>query len=314
MRKLSPEVFEQRKQEALCIIENAGFTVLGQYQTANAPLEIKCNTCGGIQRTALTNIKLGTRCTTCQLNKSRFTTEDAKTEARKRGYEFLDTWTTARPKYKLQCLKCGNIAEQFWSTTRKSTPEKPSCLFCSGKRFRPDEIKELFLKQGLQLIGEYQNANTAVECICLKCNRTTFALYCNVMSGKGICRACAEPGFNPTKPGLIYLIEHTGYNAYKIGIANVHTRRLRKHQMNGWQVVFLWNFTDSTNVYRFESAILKWLRVDKGLPVCLEKQDTPQAGYTETVSSLLITAHEIREAVQNIVGDEYSFFTERNPR
>jgi uncharacterized Zn-finger protein len=51
------------------------------------------------------------------------------------------------------------------------------------------------------------------------------------------CPSCAEYGFDPAKPGWLYLMEHPKRGLYQIGISNVIEQRLKTHKRKGWVLV-----------------------------------------------------------------------------
>ena len=104
-------------------------------------------------------------------------------------------------------------------------------------------------------------------------------VYQRTLQGKG-CPACARRGYDATKPGLFYFIRHREMSARKVGITNpiVTANRLKAFQKAGWEVVKTWSHEDGDIIRGLETAILKWLRKDQGLPPYLTAEVMPGPG------------------------------------
>lgn len=125
----------------------------------------------------------------------------------------------------------------------------------------------------------------------------------NRAHGQG-CPECAEGGgFNPGKPGYVYLLEHEEMRAYKVGITNIGTNRLAAFQLHGWRLLNLELFPIGAHAAIVERAIKRWWRAEIGLSPCLGPQDMPRTGgWSETISvdgvnAIECIAHIRREAI-----------------
>lgn len=126
----------------------------------------------------------------------------------------------------------------------------------------------------------------------------------NRTHGQG-CPECAEGGgFNPGKPGYVYLLEHEEMHAYKVGITNVDSNRLATFQLYGWRLLNLELFPVGAHAATVERAIKRWWRANIGLPPYLGPQDMPRTGgWSETISADGVSAIECiarirREAIK----------------
>jgi hypothetical protein len=85
----------------------------------------------------------------------------------------------------------------------------------------------------------------------------------NRTNGTG-CPTCAEYGFNPDKDAWFYLMERPGEQ--QLGISNVITDRLRKHESNGWSLIEHTSIpSNGQEVLDTENAFKKWLKNEIGL-------------------------------------------------
>jgi hypothetical protein len=76
--------------------------------------------------------------------------------------------------------------------------------------------------------------------------------------------------------------------AHKIGIANSYKskkydERLYQHEKQGWKLYARMNFSTVQKASEIETKVLKWLRLDVGLPIALTPKEMPRGGQTETV-------------------------------
>ena len=79
------------------------------------------------------------------------------------------------------------------------------------------------------------------------------------MNGSG-CPSCAKTGFNPGKPGWLYLFEHELWGLLQIGITNVPDQRLATHQSRGWRLLDLRGPLPGDVAREWEQSILQALR------------------------------------------------------
>jgi hypothetical protein len=118
-------------------------------------------------------------------------------------------------------------------------------------------------------------------------------------SGRG-CPTCAEYGFKPELPAIFYFIENISLSARKIGITNVerNNTRLSGFAKQGWKEVLIIEHKDGSRIQAIEKEVLKWIRLEKDLPIYLTaKEMGRQGGWTETFS---LEGPSNREIIQRI--------------
>jgi len=101
----------------------------------------------------------------------------------------------------------------------------------------------------------------------------------------GGCKFCATRGLDYDAPALLYVITHDELKAHKVGIGSPTGYRLKTHHKYGWITYKVIEFPTGQDAYEVESAVLRWLRLELGLPQALTQHDMPQRGETETVYS-----------------------------
>jgi hypothetical protein len=71
-----------------------------------------------------------------------------------------------------------------------------------------------------------------------------------------------------------------------------------QHEKRGWKLYKKMSFKTVKEASDIETAVLKWLRVDIGLPFYLSAKEMPQGGQTETVSASEIDLRAIWAKVE----------------
>lgn len=119
------------------------------------------------------------------------------------------------------------------------------------------------------------------------------------------CPDCAEYGFKPQKPAVIYFLRHSGLNSRKIGITNVENKgdRIGSFKSAGWELIKEWPMRGSV-ARTVEALALDSIRNDLGLPRHLSRKDVGRrGGETETFSgegpSDLIVVNMIQDLIHS---------------
>jgi hypothetical protein len=121
-------------------------------------------------------------------------------------------------------------------------------------------------------------------------------------AGNG-CPDCAEYGFKPNKPALVYFLQHKSLNARKVGITNTHTQydRVAAFNYRGWEVVRTWAAVGKV-ARSVESQVFAWVRGELQMPQYLSAADMgPNRGETETFSSEGPTNAEVESFIEKCV-------------
>jgi hypothetical protein len=72
------------------------------------------------------------------------------------------------------------------------------------------------------------------------------------------------------------------------------------HKKHGWDTYKTKNFAKLRNAYLVEQKIIKWLRLEVGLPIYLSDSQMPQGGWTETVDASEIDLPTIWAKVEKL--------------
>lgn len=74
------------------------------------------------------------------------------------------------------------------------------------------EVEQLFLKQGLQVLEPYVNSRTRIKAKCLGCGNIVQPYYRQIWSGQGGCRDCSSNKFRLTKEEVSLTLLKVGLN------------------------------------------------------------------------------------------------------
>jgi hypothetical protein len=122
--------------------------------------------------------------------------------------------------------------------------------------------------------------------------------------GRG-CPSCAKPGFDSTQPAWLYFISSSELNARKIGISNSELKRLENYESH-WRLIRLWSHDSGLAVADVETKTLRWLRIEKGLPAYLGREEMGRAGgFTETFSAEGPSDLEIIGFIEDLFRSQY---------
>jgi hypothetical protein len=111
------------------------------------------------------------------------------------------------------------------------------------------------------------------------------------------CPTCAKHGFNPGKPGHLYLIHNNKFEMLQIGISNDIDRRINEHARNGWELLELRGPMDGHLTQQWEAAILRMLKA-KGADLSNSKIAGKFDGYSEAWSKSTFEVKSIKELMK----------------
>ncbi|MFF4126791.1 hypothetical protein ACFYYP_24960 [Microbispora rosea] len=209
------------------------------------------------------------------------------------------------------CMGCGEFITPRYGGTRY---RGSGCKFCAQKALNPEVAKARMIKRGYWPIAKITGSHDRILCVCMKCGEFNSPRYDSVVSGiQGGCLACAKSGFKVAEPAFIYLLHHKLWKAAKVGIYNIDSGRLAKHERLGWALYRTYAFDTGHSAWLVEQKVLRTWRSrgdDWGpvLPLGTEKYD----GYTETVSltrqngdstSIEILWEDVMRAITQVAND-----------
>lgn len=201
----------------------------------------------------------------------------------------------ARPKWSCRCLRCGSLITPVWWRLRLGIR---GCITCqtNGKRLSLELVESELLARGWDLLGEYETTQTPTLMRHHACGRETKVQYHAIMHQGGGCTYCARTGYDSSRLGYLYLIEHPAHRALKVGISNDPKARLGVHCRRGWDrdgALILGPFSGDIPPMVEDSILRAWR--DQGFPPALIKGD----GFTETASLDDVSRQEVERKLRS---------------
>lgn len=117
------------------------------------------------------------------------------------------------------------------------------------------------------------------------------------------CPICSETGFNPGKPGWLYLIENNELDMFQIGISNQPEVRLKKHARSDWTTIELRGPMDGFLTQQLETSCLHALEkrgAILGHKAGIDKFD----GYSEAWTKVSLNVTSIKQILDWVYKDE----------
>ena len=289
---VSPEAAEK-----LMLLNNA--VPLEPYVNSGKQWHCKCEICKRDIYPRYNSVQQGSgACSYC--SKRKVDPKDAYEVMVKAGAKPLVEFPGATKPWNCQCNTCNRLITPKY-TTVANIGASP-CLYCAGKKVDSDSAFKMMLAAELTPLVPYSRADFKWECVCQKCGKYVTPTYTAIRVGQGGCRYCAEKGLDYNEPTFLYLMTHQLFNAHKVGIGNHKTRhnRIDEHKKTGWLLIESKDFETGDDAYVVEQLVMKWLRIDMGLPVYLSSAEMPQRGHTETVDASEIDLSTIWAKIEEL--------------
>lgn len=282
--------------EASELMREKGFIPQVPYPGNGVGWHCKCAKCGRDVYPAYNTVN--GRNSGCKYCKGVFVDEDDAVEFMlENNLEPLVPYPGASQPWKCKCLVCGKKVSPRYGGIVQG---QGGCGYCSRSFVDPEDAIQVMLKNQLQPLEPYTRSDGPWKCKCLKCGRTVTPAYVAVNGGQGGCKYCASRGIDYAAPAFVYLITHVELGAHKVGIGNDKTRnnRLKEHAKDGWEIYKSMAFESGDKAEKIEQAVLKWLRIERNLPIYLISEQMPQGGYSETVDAAEIELSTIWAKVE----------------
>jgi hypothetical protein len=171
--------------------------------------------------------------------------------------------------------QCSKYPDHQWDASVADRTKSDGCPICSNQRVlegfndltttEPQIAKEWHpIKNGNLKPTEFtRGASKKIWWQCSKHPEHEWESPIGNRSTGFACPFCAEYGFNPSKDAWFYLMQRPGEQ--QLGITNVLSDRLRKHESNGWMLLEHAGPASGQKVFDTEKAFKKWLKKEIGL-------------------------------------------------
>ena len=272
-------------KDAVEAMKKRGFKTLEPFPGAVTPWRVQCLTCKKNFKAPFHSLSNTSRCKFC----SNVAVDESELLARLKELKLkpLEKYQTAKTPWKCKCLVCGHVVQPLWTHIKSG---RGHCAYCSQKRVDIPQALKSMKTFGLKPLIDFPGSNKPWKCKCLVCGLVASPRWSDLKRGQGGCSNCADWGLNYQKPGYVYLITNENFNAHKIGIANSYKSkkyddRMYQHQKQGWILYKKISFKTVQEASDIETTVLKWLRMEVGLPVFLSPKQMPKGGHTETINA-----------------------------
>jgi hypothetical protein len=287
-------------KDAVAAMKKRGFRTLEPYPGATRPWSVQCLTCKRKFDSVLGSLNNQAKCKYCA--NIAVDVADLLKRLKELKLKPLEKYQSATTPWKCKCLVCNHVVQPTWSRIKSG---RGHCAYCSQRRVDIPQALKFMKSIHLKPLVVFPGNNTPWLCKCLICKAEVTPRWSDVRRGQGGCSNCADYGLNYQKPGYIYLITNEKLKSHKIGIANSYKSRkfddrMYQHEKRGWKLYKKITYETVKDASDVETKILKWLRMDVGLPFNLSSKQMPQGGHTETVDASEIDLSTIWAKVEEL--------------
>ena len=287
-------------KDAIRFMKERGFKTLEPYPGATNLWLVRCIKCKKEFKTRFGSSQTLNRCKYCVgvvVNES-----DLLIRLKELKLRPLEKYQSAKVPWKCKCLVCNHIVQPTWNRIKQG---RGHCAYCAQRRVDIPGALKYMKTVGLKPLVDFPGSSKPWKCKCLVCGLDASPRWSDLQRGQGGCSNCADWGLNYQKPGYVYLITHEEFNAHKIGIANAYKSkkyddRMYQHEKQGWILYRKISFKTVQEASDIETSVLKWLRIEVGLPVFLSPKQMPKGGHTETINASEIDLPTIWAKVEEL--------------
>ena len=288
----------------------AGVTAQSEFVDAFTKISLQCNSCGHKFEKAWSPLRAGQGCPKC----SRKAQTEAELERGKKKADGLMEKNSVTPVgpyrgfnrgYAGICQKCGaEVAPRPSGLAARQGGCKP----CGDRRraqtrrdaaYTRKEALEIMASRDIEISPNqpYPGASRPWPGKCSRCGLPVATTINNARTGRGGCRVChsleSDSAFDHFGPAILYLIESSKFEAYKLGIAGKTSNRLSAHRQAGWDEVLFTYEALGYEVNYVEQFVLNWLREEMLVPEGVSNDLLPEKGGTETWPKGTVTPETI---------------------
>lgn len=294
---------QEKHPAAVKVMNAAGLTPLDLFPGRNVRWRCSCHTCDDEVFPRLGSILAGqggcTRCGTRRSAEKRRIPEDrARAQMIRRGFDPITPYEGCTRPWLSTCHVCKKPV----SPTLADVLNGHGCLMCKGRRVDSAAAKELFLRKGFVPLKPFPGGVKMPWYSLHECGNQVSPTLARVRRAtiRTACTVCSPGGWSDDVPSLVYVIVHLEWDAGKVGIMNLGSRRLDVFRGQGWQVVGTVAFSTGHEARQIEKSALDLVMgtgADR-IPPYLSPEELP-GGWTETFAVAHTTGEEALEIVRS---------------
>ena len=280
---------------------------LEPYESASKAWKCECLSCGAKVSPTYNAIQQGEGgCRRCgriaASEKNKLDSEQTVPLMRSKGYEPLEPYSNSHSAWRCRCLKCERIVSPSYSNVSRNQ-QNFGCIFCMGGRVSEEDAIKVMKSSGVIPIEPYPGKDKPWVCTCVKCGREVTPTYSNARRGQGGCKFCSEHGVDLAAPAYLYVLQHSVFNAYKVGIGksggSKSNDRIGNLGKQGWTLLRKYDYETGLEAQSHESLFFQIVRTNLHIPIHLSAEEMRRtAGHTETMDADLISATKIFDIIE----------------
>jgi hypothetical protein len=219
----------------------------------------------------------GTGCPECNLSNRRISFDEVNERISSRDIRLIGQFVSTQHKALFRC----DFGHE-WSSVVNLVLRGRGCKMChfENRKFDADVINKKICDRGIKIVGKYLTSEVKTEFEC-KCGYVWSSKPNNILNGQG-CPACVSYGFNPEKPGWVYIISFGTFIKY--GITNSLKNRLSEHRRNNGDHLLIYS-----HLFERGKDAIEWeKRIKSELGGRFVHKELCPDGYTETLSMTLL--------------------------
>ncbi|WP_424536905.1 hypothetical protein ACOZ38_45035 [Sphaerisporangium viridialbum] len=193
----------------------------------------------------------------------------------------LEPFPGTNEPWQCKCTVCDETVAPYHASVKW---RGSGCKYCARRAVNPQKIKERMISQGYWPVSTFTHTHQPWLCVCMECGDFVTPRADTILNARqGGCQNCARSGFKEGEPAIVYLMQNTDLAAAKVGICNIGTGRIRKHERAGWILYDTIEFDTGKLALAVEKATVAVWRARGWEPV-LGLGGTKYDGFTETVN------------------------------
>lgn len=292
-----------------------GYESVAPFPGVSHPWDVRCPRCGEVRTKAtLDGIRRGQGpCQPCgyQLRSEQMLASAAETATaamRAARLQPLTEYPGTSVPWPCVCMDCASESAPRLDAIRNGG----GCRTCGAKRAIDGRRLDGAVADAesrarrFEPIDDYVNSGTRRKHCCLDCGSAVMLTLDSIRDPQRPLCPCRATGQDLTGPHIVYVIQHLGLQAVKVGIASARrgNDRMAKHYRQGWQAFDIIRVQDRPTARRIEQAVLEKAREKVRYHHYLTEELLPQGGFWETFGEDDLSAYEMLHLLQAVAGEQ----------
>lgn len=212
-------------------LRKVGVTLRGKYNGANRQLAVRCTNCGHEWTVMAWSLLRGRGCPQCYRTKRRLAVAEVRRRLARAGLQLVGTYRSSHAYITIRCLTCG----WQWPAHAGRLSKGCGCPRCedAGRVVPVAEVRARLAKVGVELLGQYRNANHRVKARCCRCGHKWRPKAASLFNGTS-CPRCHCRGGKKEHEVRCTIERITGWKFPKVHPAWLKGRSLGSPHLDGY--------------------------------------------------------------------------------